>query len=106
MVSTVDMTWDKSLEDEQKFATTRLRNKSIEEKQMIRQHYTELVDKQMETERVLDKSSFRVLPVQKESLRYDQYARSTGRNEQFFSQRLSTNNNNMRNSTYLQNTPH
>lgn len=104
MVSTVDMTWDKSLEDEQKFATTRLRNKSIEEKQMIKKHYTELVDKQIESERALDKSSFRVLPVQKDSMRYDQYARSIEGNEQFFSQRLSSNNNNnMRNSTYLQN---
>ena len=48
MVSTVDMAWDKSLEDENKFASTRLKNKSIQEKQYIKQHYTELVDRQIE----------------------------------------------------------
>lgn len=86
MVSTIDMTWSKSLLNENQFPTAKLKNTVNQYRQEIKDHYTHLVDKQIELEKSFDKSSFRVLPRQVPTNRYDESNQSQ---KNFFERRKS-----------------
>jgi len=63
MASTVDLVWQKSLENEEEYPNHSPQVKKDSERYHIAQEYTKAVDAIQEKERQLDRSSFRVMPV-------------------------------------------
>jgi hypothetical protein len=63
MISTVDLVWQKSLENEEEYPNHSPKVKKHHELESIAHNYTRAVDAIQQKESQMDRSSFRVMPV-------------------------------------------